>query len=348
VTLTDLIVELQDALSSEWHSLVKARSEAHRVQGELERVLGPTSDGDVSFVVLGSLAREEFTRGSDIDWTLLVDGQANAGHLDLAFAARDAVETVGLQPRQGGTFGQLAFSHDIVQRIGGFEDTNQNLTQRILLLLESRCLGNSDAYDRVRNAVTKRYVVEDFGWIHKGQRIPRFLLNDIARYWRTVAVDFAFKRRERQGDGWALRTIKLRMSRKLTFTSGLISCFSCADAEIGQPPNGDPAVPQPLVKHLSERFSLTPLESVAAIVLQHESLHRAGRAIFDSYDRFLEILNDEEQRTHLEQLAPADAADDPAYDAARAISHDFQSGLTELFLSDSSPLKDLTLQYGIF
>lgn len=29
---------------------------------------------DASFVVSGSLAREEWTYGSDVDWTLLIDG----------------------------------------------------------------------------------------------------------------------------------------------------------------------------------------------------------------------------------------------------------------------------------
>jgi hypothetical protein len=346
--LNDPVTELQNALSGDWPHLVQARADSRRVQGELHGLLGAISDGDISFVILGSLAREEFTQGSDIDWTLLVDGHANPGHLDLTFTARGAVATVGRHPTVAGTFGQLAFSHDIVHRIGGSEDTNQNLTQRILLLLESRCLGNADAYDRVRNAVIKRYVIEDFGWMHKRHRIPRFLLNDIARYWRTVAVDFAYKRRERQSDGWALRTIKLRMSRKLTFAAGLVHCFSCSDAGITQPSNGDAAVPQPLVKHLSERFRLTPLESVAAVIVQHESLFSAGRKIFGAYDRFLGILANESERTYLEELAPADAVGDAAYDAARDMSHVFQDGLNELFLSDSSPLQELTLQYGLF
>ena len=34
--------------------------------------------------------------------------------------------------------------------------------------------------------------------------VPRFLLNDFARYWWTMAVDFAYKQRTRFGEGAAI------------------------------------------------------------------------------------------------------------------------------------------------
>jgi len=71
---------------------------------------------------------------------------------------------------------------------------------------------------RVLRVLLKRYLVDDFGYAmppKAAARVPRFLLNDLVRYWRTMAVDFAAKRREREGAGWGLRNFKLRMSRKL-------------------------------------------------------------------------------------------------------------------------------------
>lgn len=56
--------------------------------------------------------------------------------------------------------------------------------------------------------------------LDKTVKVPRFLLNDIVRYWRTVTVDFVEKQRGQAGHGWGLRNAKLRMSRKLIFATG--------------------------------------------------------------------------------------------------------------------------------
>lgn len=135
-------------------------------------------------------------------------------------------------------------------------------------------------------------------------------------------------------------------SRKLTFASGLIACFSCAN--LHDESDSDSATPQPLVSHLGDRLRLTPLESLAREALDQAILRPAVRTIFDAYEEFLGLLDNEPKRQHLESLAPADAATDATYQAARELSHRFQSGLDEFFLGEKSPLRGMTLKYGVF
>ena len=129
----------------------QARAAAKRIREELDSLLsqelGKYASEDTSLVVFGSLARGEGTSGSDLDWTYLIDGQANSDHLVIAQRIRKLLEEHKDKyrpPGQTGTFGNMAFSHDIIHQIGGQNDTNKNTTQRILLLLESAAMGKNN------------------------------------------------------------------------------------------------------------------------------------------------------------------------------------------------------------
>lgn len=338
-----LVQQLSGKLGVEWKAITTAAENSAAKIVDLNSALAKYTTEDTSIVINGSLARAELTSGSDLDWILLVDGIADPAHLEASQAIESYMEEQAVKgPGAEATFGGLVFSHDLIHHIGGSDDTNANLTRRMLLLLESTCLGRDDAYRRVINNVLGRYIREDFGWMHarNPMNIPRFLQNDMARYWRTLAVDFAYKRKKRAGRGWALRTAKLRLPRKLTYAAGLLMCFSCASDALEpstfRKGDGDlvtlaiddvePAA-LAIVEHIGKYVKMTPLAIFAKLFLENEQLSTAAARMFGAYDAFLSILNDDEQRARLDHLSQADVATDPVYQRVRDLGHEFQGAL---------------------
>ncbi len=353
-------------VGSSWPNISNARQQTEQILTELRAALvgsgaeEPLDSEDLSVIAFGSLARYEWTRLSDIDWTLLVDGAADPNHFELKKDVHDRLNAVcSNPPGREGTFGGLIFSHDLVHLIGGEDDTNRNTTLRCLMLLESVALGRKEAHQSVIRAILKRYLIEDPSFAHQSgpYRVPRFLLNDFARYWRTMTVDFAYKRRDRYGKGTALRNLKLRISRKLLFASGLLACFAC---QMRLAPAADKTSQcsenaQECVECLREFLELTPLD-IVALYFAHicgddepESLAiKSARRVFDTYDKFLGVLADRDARAHLENLEPDQVDSDERFRQAREMSHEFNKGILDFFFNLNEDLSVLTRFYGVF
>jgi predicted nucleotidyltransferase len=339
----------------------QTRSEAKRVREELDSLLteqlGKYASEDTSLVVFGSLARGEWTTGSDLDWTYLIDGQANSDHLRIAQKIGNVLRDRYTGPGPTGTFGNLAFSHELIHQIGGQYDTNKNTTQRILLLLESTAIGTrTQAYDRVILGVINRYLEEDTHLLSHDltyYRVPRFLLNDIVRFWRTMAVDFASKQRDRDGAGWGLRNAKLRMSRKLIFASGLLACFS-AKLDVGLKKKistvqstEDDAIRSNLANHIRNLVRLTPLEVLEKAIKDYGVEDSVASALFGAYAEFLSMLADDGIRKALGKLRAKDSRTDSTFKQIRKISERFEKALDAVFF-ENALLGPLTRKYGVF
>jgi hypothetical protein len=283
-----------------------------------------------------------------------VDGAASEDHWDTARKVGELLKTLKLkEPGREGTFGSLAFSHEILHQIGGEDDSNRNTSRRILLLLESIAFGSPDAYNRVTGAVLKRYLSEDDAFLawRSEKPIPRFLLNDFSRFWWTMAVDFAYKRRSRMGQGAVIRNLKLRMSRKLIYAAGLLACFSLAlDEQSAKRLKEAEKEGEPVerVKYFRDLLAKPPLEILAEHVLRHKNLDRSAKKLFDAYDLFLDALSDKDKRQELESLDLKQANSSAVYNKVRQATHDFRDALTEIFFDEESGVADLTIRYGVF
>lgn len=349
--------KLEERLGTEWTAIRKAGEHTRERRSELQELFRDVSAPDTSLVVFGSVARNEFTSGSDIDWILLIDGQSIPEHKDQEHAvARRLTGEDGTFKRPGtsGVFGRMVGSHGLVHNIGGEDDLNSNTTRRILLLLESLPIGNREAYDRVRRQIIRRYLDDDRGLTHGSgdTRVPRFLLNDLTRYWRTVTVDFVYKQRADEGEKWALRNAKLRMSRKLIFAAGLAHVFLChmdPAAECARNELREKRSVTQLTAYLEQQLKSTPLEVIANACLVLQIPDGTVRNIFDNYNKFLSILDDSDKRKELESVrSDEDLRKSPLWKEISRISHPFHEGLVSLFLRDNEELSKLTMEYGVF
>jgi len=72
------VIQLERDLGADWRSLKTAAEETQTVLFELDQLVSGKASADSSVVVTGSLGRKEYTKGSDLDWILLVDGAGDA------------------------------------------------------------------------------------------------------------------------------------------------------------------------------------------------------------------------------------------------------------------------------
>lgn len=366
------VLSLAEACGATWPGYETAREKTETAERTLHEALTAARvdprgmDVECSLVLFGSYARHEVVGGSDYDWALLVDGIVDVRHGVQARAIDSALKAAGLIPPGGsGTFGNMVFSHDLVHHIGGSADSNFNLTRRMLMLLESRPhpfgTGAEGArpWTNVVSNILARYFEEDVHFSSAGgsHSVPRFLLNDLTRYWRTICVDYAAKHREQEGRKWALRNAKIRLSRKLLYAAGLAFCLGC---EL-RPPNrlhpdlfDSESTPDTEAFRASAlRFAQTPpLEYLAAFidsfVEDTDRKHRISRLIFGAYSDWLLLLDDPEARRALDALRHDQAAQSPHFQRVRTMGSDFASGLRQLFFNrdtDPDPIARLSLDY---
>ena len=352
--MTSSIDALEQSQGESWLAIRAARDKTRELQNKLEAELADLVDHNCSVIVTGSLGRGEANADSDADWFLLVDGPSNPLHARLA---RD----IGLRIKRvvpkdvgrTGTFGSIVASHGLVHHIAGTHDTNENLTRRILLLAESRALTNPPVRERVIGNVLERYVRHDPSVRSKtGKRnnIPHFLLNDMVRYWRTMASDYASKMWERDREGWGIRNVKLRFSRKLLVVWGLLASFSgeLFGAWVPSDPVTDDEFLMLLSKQIGDQTRVTPLELLARVAMNERVERDTARSIFTAYDEFLGALSDPEKRARLASVDFKDASDDETYDRLRTTGNLFRDGINAMFFDQHPTLKDLIRKYGVF
>lgn len=326
-------------------NLAAARARTSAGLAERRRALAAVElPDDLAVVLFGSWGRHEVTAGSDDDWALLRGGhshepdqrpvhgiQALPGVAPPPLAAVGAVlGGPGRDPGRQGTFAATIGTDALVEHIGLDADDNRNLTRRMLLVLESVAVAGEDVHAAARAQVVDGYLADE----RKSFRPPRFFLNDLMRYWRTICVDFVGKLRGEEGEAkWGLRNAKLRTSRKVLFAGGLLPLLSCHRL----PHEAHRA-------HLLAQLAAPPTDRLAQAFLDHGAPDAGIRAL-SAYDRWVGLLGDDEARAQLATLSEADARADPVFREARRHAAELQGGLLALLFE--TPLRDVVREYGV-
>ena len=284
-------------------------------------------DPDVAVVLLGSWGRRELTSRSDDDVLVVTTGTVRDGLRPQVAELRPAF---GGAAGEQGTFDHVVGVDELVE-IGLEEDSNRRLTRRMLVLLESSALLGADVHREVLAALLAAYL----GGERRDRRPPRFLLNDVVRYWRTIAVDLEAKARTGTDRKWALRHAKLRTSRTILFAGGLLPLLECHHVTADE-------APALLLGELLQ----PPTDRLASAFLQYQAVD-AGIRTLGAYDRFLGLLDDPDCRGRLEALPRDEASGDATFQECRRLGREIQQGLAAL-LFEREPLRRLIRQYGIF
>jgi hypothetical protein len=286
--------QLQRQSGRAFPALIAARERTARRLTERAALLdGVALDPHAAVVLMGSWGRHELTGGSDDDYVVLVRGFAPAGggwgsahDTAAAVAERFARDPGGFSaPGRQGVFAEVVHSADLLQ-VGLDDDTNTNLTRRMLLVLESVAACHADVLAGVRLDLIHDYLRDAL----RDHRPPRFLLNDLVRYWRTIGVDFVAKDRDRAGAGWGLRNAKLRTSRKLLVASGLLPVLRCHELRA-----------EAIAPFLAEQFAMPPTDRVADAFLRYDAV-QAGADALAAYDAFIALIDDDAARAELAAL----------------------------------------------
>ena len=275
-----------------------------------EDIKGLSATENDTVVVFGSYARREASCQSDMDYALISDEKHTD---DIIGRVKSVIENEGVKaPAEDGHFGENATRRsDLLSNIGGEDDSNRSITHRILLLLEGDWLFNETGLHDLRRGILERYIGEQIA----DHQLALFLLNDIIRYYRTIAVDYEFKISGGEPKPWATRNIKLTFSRKLLYASGLFSVALTADRTRDRK-----------IELLEELFDLPVIDRMVQICGRKEM-----KGVLDRYDVFLQKMAIDDVRGHLASLTYSQRKSDREFRELKNQGHAFTHELLKLF-----------------
>lgn len=293
----------------------------------------------------GSVARLEAAATADLDYMIIYPGELPADRHEfrqlvertiesVAFEAADGKSVPFGKPNPEGVFARDVCGPDLVRLIGTREEHYDNISRRLLLLLEAQALWNVAYFDSLRDALIGRYAA-DVAADPSKQFV--LLMNDIIRYFRTICVNYHAVTVGDRGK-WPLRNIKLRHSRivmyaSLLYSLGELSRFAYARRD---------ASPSK-IDSLKQYVQMPPLERFAHLYTANgdDNFFR----FLSLYNNFLAAMGDADKRNELRDLDPPHRYESTVFSLLKANSDAFASEVMRFLMARRGVWSDRFFEY---
>ncbi len=245
----------------------------------------------ICFIAVGSVGRSEALDASDLDiLPVVVNDKSMESYKNYDKELRSIIENkLSIKVSEGKKLTKLTKLNDLIcaKNIGGKRDSNSELTKRILILTEGReVCGNLNIYE------IKRKLINSYQehTITSGRFILTFC-NDLARYYRTLCIDYKAKI-DVEGKDWCTRNIKLRCTRKLWYFSNILTLVSLAyESNLEK---------DDYIDNLIKYFNLPPY--IRLFKCLNENQYILGKQLLKCYALYLDFMSKEDNRLKLSKI----------------------------------------------
>ena len=246
---------------------------------------------DLCFIVVGSVGRNEALDASDMDIVPVARNEkALETYMSYDQEVRQALrKKLDIDVSKGQELTRPDFIDSLVdpESIGGPKDTSQCLTKRILILTEGRQVAGGYPQRDISQGILDAYGNRE----RSSGRHTLSLCNDIARYYRTLCIEYKTKA-DVEGADWCSRNLKLRHSRKIWYFANMISIAELAESH----PEGEREYNDKLL----QRFFKPPIARLCEAVLKTQPVETVH--LLEVYAFFLEFMSVDKNRIALSKI----------------------------------------------
>jgi len=288
--------------------LTAAVERSHDLIGRMRtRLADHGGEGTMDVVAFRSLARREYTAASDVDYLVIVNAMPDdpAAPRELMQKVKDLIteeaEAAGApkNPGTSGLFGRATGIFDIIHQVGLLDDTNHTHTVRMEILQDSVSLLDQTLHV---GRTIRRYLAL---FEARQDRPPRFLLNDMLRYWRQITIDYQAKAPTGGHEPKAvLRYLKLLTTRKNLFACSVLPLIAPRDETVSWD------------DYLNGIYTLPPLARLATVTQSApDFVQEAVRTVFSTIDLIVQRTDSADKRRQFEEIAWESRRDDAGYNS---------------------------------